>query len=151
MQILVDRYHANQYPREFFCRQCDSQLGYDDNDLKYGAYGCAYIKCPLCGCSNILDDEEPLKLTIDNVNFPTHFDHFSEKAGALSIPEETINQCIRKGIKYLRENKDEDFWLYRAGDTCVFIFKFDEEDRKYNVVVSKDYHETNIGFEKIDY
>ena len=78
--------------KKFVCEYCDSELEYEESDIRFGALGCACINCPCCGEENVLYEEEGLQLTQDNVEFPTHFFHTSKETGA-------VDCCNNKEIK----------------------------------------------------
>lgn len=94
MKILKDNYNVkrvveddrNNYPRKMVCERCESELEYEESDITNGAWGCAIVPCPCCGNENFLDDgEHDLTLTMDNVEFPTHFSHTTEANGAVDV------------------------------------------------------------------
>lgn len=163
MKVLVDNYKKNDYvemnmqidsyPREMTCECCNSELEYEESDIKIGAFGCAYVPCPLCGYDkNFIDNsEKELTLTARNVEFPTHFWHTSVETGAVDCcNNEEVKKAIRKAISYFRENKDAESWITSTGNLCVHVNRF-EGDENYDVLVTKDYYETHIPFEAADY
>ena len=143
---------VNPYPRKMLCECCGSELEYEKEDIRIGAFGCVYIDCPLCGCDNCLDDgENELTLTKDNVEFPTHFWHTSVETGAVeNCNNNTVKDAIHKAIDYFRQNKDAERWFTACGNLHVCVHRF-EGDESYDVIVTKDYYETSIPFEKADY
>lgn len=140
------------YPRKLICEKCDSELQYDVEDLEEGVYGAMHVTCPLCGHSNMLDgDEHDVTITKDNIKFPTHFHHTSVETGAVdNCNAEHVKKCVKKAIKYFRENKDEFAYATSSGTTTVHVFRY-TGDEEYEVVVSKDYYSTYIKFEPEDY
>lgn len=159
MKVLKDNYNnftnsqlANPYPRMMYCDGCASELEYEEEDVKTGAFGCACVICPLCGESNFIDESEKvITLTKDNVEFPTHFYHTSVETGAVDLCDnKNVRDAIRKGINYFRNNKDETDWMYACGNLYVGISRFDG-DENYNVIVTENYYETDIPFEAADY
>lgn len=162
MKVLKNNYNEAEikkevkqvkpYPRTCICERCSSELEYEESDLRMGKYGAVYIDCPLCGEDNILDDNEhSIVLTADNIEFPTHFHHTSVETGAIDICNtETIREEIQRGIKYLRENKEEFEWYTESGNLYLTIRRYDG-DTDYEVIVSNDYYNTYIPFESKDY
>lgn len=137
------------YPRKHKCENCNSELEYDESDIYIGVYGASHIKCPLCEHENMIDDNEyNIRLTKDNVEFPTHFAHHNN--GVDTCNNENIKKYVREAIEYFRINKSESYWFSGSGNTMVYVFRFDG-DEEYEVVVTKDYYSTYIPFEKIDY
>lgn len=140
------------YPRKLICEQCRSELEYDESDLRIGALGCCYVDCPCCGHDNMLEkNEKTITLTIDNIEFPTHFYHTSKETGAVnSCNNENVKKEIRRGINFLRENKDEFSWMCEYGNLYIDIRRY-EGDEEYAITISDNYYSTYIPFESIDY
>lgn len=140
------------YPRKTICESCQSELQYDESDLRMGKYGAMFIDCPCCGYDNMLDDNEnSITLTRDNVEFPIHFHHTSKENGAKDCcNNKEITKCIHQAIDFFRENKDEYTWCTQYGNLYVRVNKYDG-DENYEVIVSSDYYSTYIPFESEDY
>lgn len=140
------------YPKDLVCEHCASELQYEEDDIEVGEFGCAFVRCPCCGRPTFIDDEEhALTLTVDNVIFPIHFHHTSEESGAVDcFDNETIKECIRKGIEYFRRYKDENHWFTAFGNMYISVNRW-EGDEAYEVTVTNDYYITDIPFEKEDY
>lgn len=162
MKVLKDNYSnvkhvieeiKNDYPRKLVCEECESELEYDEKDIKNGCYGCAVVKCPCCGYENFLDDgEHDIALTMDNVEFPTHFSHTSTETGAVDVcNNEEIKKYIREAINWLRKNKNEYSWGgHITGNLYLNVSKW-TGDEMYEVNVSNDFYSTEIHFESEDY
>lgn len=143
---------ANTYPRKLICELCESELEYEESDIRIGVYGAAVVDCPCCGRDNIIDDDEnSIVLTVDNVEFPTHFHHTSEATGAVDCCNtERIRKFVRQAIDYFRKNKNEFVWLGQTGNLYIAVYRY-EGDKIYEVVVSNDFYETEIPFAPQDY
>ena len=162
MKVLKNNYETYEtkeeervvkpYPRTHICDYCRSELEYDKSDLRVGALGAIYLDCPLCRKENMLDDhEDSITLTKDNIEFPTHFWHTSKENGAVDCcTNKEIKKCINVAIDYFRKNKDEFAWYSASGNLHVTVFRYDG-DEIYNVIVTKDYYETDIHFEIEDF
>lgn len=162
MKVLKDNYKEasikeevkkiNPYPRVLVCEKCRSELEYEKSDLRMGALGCMYLDCPCCGYDNMIEENEgTITLTVDNVIFPTHFFHTSNKHGAVDCcNNENVKKEIYRGIDYLRKNRDQFDWMTGYGDLYINITRYDG-DENYVVFVSNDYYETYIPFEDVDY
>ena len=156
MKVLKDNYKtttcAEPMNHSIVCERCASELEYSDLDIENGAYGCALVKCPLCGYENFLDDEiHDIDLTVNNVEFPIHFNHTSTETGAVDcLNNEQIRECIRKAIDYFRKYKDEQYWFTSFGNLHISVSRWDG-DESYDVVVTGDYYNTFIPFEDEDY
>lgn len=139
------------YPKKVICDNCESELEYEKSDITYEWLGAAYIKCPLCGYKMMLEDENNIILTVDNIEFPTHFYHTSEETGAVDcFDNEHIKKFIRDAIKYFRENKDEFAYHAATGNLTVHVYRY-TGDEEYNIIVSNDYYDGRIPFEIEDY
>lgn len=157
MKILKDNYNdkaneeiINPYPKTCVCWGCESELEYEESDMRMGYLGLYYLDCPLCGYENILDDD-CVELTKDNVEFPTHFYNFSVKNGAVdTCNNENVKKYISKAIEFLRKNKEEYVWSTNTGNLYVQVHRYDD-DEVYEVIVSNDWYETEIPFETKDY
>lgn len=160
MKILKDNYNniketyqINPYPRNLICENCGSEIEYEKSDLRMGVYGCVHLDCPLCGYSNMLDEnEESIILTVDNIEFPVHFHHTSTETGAVDCcTNEMVKEYIRKAVDYFRENKDEYDWgSHITGNLYIHVYKY-SGDEEYTIVVSNDFYETSVPFGEEDY
>ena len=141
------------YPRKLICESCHSELEYEKIDTRIGALGCVYIDCPLCGYDNMLldEDEQGIDLTVNNIEFPTHFFHASKETGAVDVcNNKEVKECIHKAVNYFRENKDEYTWYTQYGNLFVQVYRY-EGDENYWVLISNNYYDTYIPFESEDY
>ena len=162
MKVLKDNYSKmninddiktiQPYPRKLICEVCGSELEYEESDLRIGALGGVYLDCPLCQNDNMIDSHEnELTLNADNIEFPTHFFHTSKENGAVDCcNNETIKREIRRGIDFLRKNRQNFSWMTEHGNLHIDITRFDGGE-EYTVFVSNDYYSTYIPFEPKDY
>lgn len=158
MKVLKDNYRetveeikrlkAEPYPRKLLCEKCESELEYDKSDKETGVYGLYYIKCPLCKHDNYLDEGEDI--TVENIEFPTHFGHTSDESAVDCFNNETIKEYIREGIAFLRKNKDEFDWFVRTGNLHLRVHKY-SGDEQYEIMTTKDFYDSYIPFEAEDY
>ena len=116
MKVLKNNYNQEikqtkqviPYPRNIVCEKCQSELEYEESDIRVGVYGLAYLNCPLCKHENFLDeDEHEITLTMDNVEFPVHFHHTSTENAVDCCNNENVKKYIREAINYFRTNKEE--------------------------------------------
>ncbi len=140
------------YPRKLICEECRSELEYEKSDLRMGALGCMYLDCPCCGRANILEEhEDAITLTTDNIEFPTHFFHTSKENGAVDCCDnESVKKEIRRGIDFLRKNREESSWMTQHGNLHIDITRY-SDDENYEIFVTNNYYDTYIPFEDIDY
>lgn len=161
MKVLKDNYTKSTveevkkvklYPRRLVCEVCRSELEYKESDLRMGALGCMYLDCPCCGRDNMIEENEnTITLTVDNIEFPTHFFHTSKEDGAVDCCNNNeVRNCIRRAIDYFRENKKEYAWQTEYGNLYIVVFRYDG-DENYEVIVTNNFYTTYIPFEDIDY
>lgn len=162
MKVLKDNYtkpnineateNTKPYPRKIICEHCGSELEYEKSDLRIGFLGCAYLDCPLCNGDNMIEDNEnTITLTKDNIKFPVHFWHTSKETGAVDYcNHEEVKKAVYRAIDYFRKNKNEYFWYTCCGNLYVGVNRYDG-DENYWVIVSNNYYETYIPFEREDY
>ena len=162
MKVLKDNYtqsnideiteNKKPYPRKIVCEHCGSELEYEESDLRIGFLGCAHLDCPLCNGENMIEENEnTITLTKENVEFPTHFWHTSKETGAVDCCDnENVKNAVNKAINYFRENKNELYWFTATGNLYVGVSRY-EGDESYEIVVTNNYYETSIPFEREDY
>ena len=163
MKVLKNNYNITEtttptmqyepYPRKLNCENCGSELEYEKSDLRMGEYGCMYIDCPLCGCDNMLEDnEESITLTVDNIEFPIHFHHVSKETGAVDCCNtEMVREYIGKAVDYFRTNKEECNWGgWVTGNFYIHVRRY-SGDENYEVTISNDFYHMDIPFDKKDY
>lgn len=148
MKILEDNFtnknilEDKQY--ELTCEGCNSKLGYERADVTNLMYGLPYLKCPLCGQFNEINDESlELKLTKDNVIYPMHFNHTSKHYGAKEISDEDVNKYIKQFVEAAIENNIDDWSGHVTGDLFLNIRK-DDEFNEYEITVARDFYSTFI-------
>ena len=73
-----------------------------------------------------------------------------DQRNVVHIEDSKINKSIQDGIEYFRANKDEYVWYTQYGDSHINMYRYDG-DEEYYVVVTQDYFEACIEFEKEDY
>ena len=157
MKVIKNNYKNTKnvqkdiFPLLIECENCESEFEIEKEDIYVGALGSYHIECPCCGHEIMLDKPDPLIITKDNLKFPTHFFHTEKSLRNVKevLPNEIIKE-IKRGIEWFRENKDEDNWYTSYGDAFVNVYRY-AGDEDYYVLVSKDFYETYIPFEREDY
>lgn len=99
----------------------------------------------------MVEELQGITLTKDNIQFPAHF--YRTKTGKIGVKEvanQKVVDEIKRGIEWLRSEKNEYYWFTKYGDLFLIIFKHDGGG-KYNVLVTRDWYETDIPFEEDDY
>lgn len=158
MKVLENRYNAKEVKEEkipdvltIHCNECDSELEITENDTHIGWLGARFITCPCCGEESMVDELEGITLTKDNLEFPVHFNRtMSGLRNVIEIGANKIIKEIQDAIMFLREHKDMDYKYVSYGDLFVIVFRY-EGDENYFVLVTKDFYETYIPFEREDY
>lgn len=158
MKVLKNNFNnettnLKPYQRKHICNNCESELEYEESDLKMGEYGCMYLTCPLCKYSNMIEDnEKSITLTVDNIEFPIHFHHVATSTGAVDCCNtEMVREHLHKAINYFRKHKDEyDYGHWITGNFYFHVHRY-EGDENYEVTVSNDFYIADIPFEPEDY
>lgn len=158
MKILKDNFKKcskenNKQPNliKIICDKCDSELEIIKDDTHIGWLGAPFITCPCCGEDSMVDELEGITLTIDNLQFPIHFNRTNKDIRqVLEVSDEKIISEIKRGVTYLRKHKDEHYWCTSYGDLFVIVFRY-KGDEEYSIMVTKDFYETDIPFEEEDY
>lgn len=157
MRVLKNNYkpciqkEKQNYPQKCICENCESELEYDKSDINIGEYGCAFVKCPVCGIKTAVDlEEDEFKLTQDNVEFPLHFNHICTPKSKDYFTNENIKHYIKEYINYLRKSGDYYCGGWITGNLFLSVTKL-SEDEQYIIYTSNDFYETMIPFGKEDY
>ena len=133
------------------CSECDSELEITEEDTHIGWLGARFITCPCCGKEAMVDELDGITLTKDNLEFPVHFNRTTKGLRhVVEINSDEIIKEIQRGITYFRGNKDEYYWYTSYGDLFLIVFRY-SGDEEYFVMVTKDFYETYIPFEREDY
>lgn len=160
MKVLKNNYNLDvpekelfddTYPKYHVCDWCESEFEYDKSDTHIGALGAVFVDCPCCEYENMVEDEDGITLTKNNVQFPTHFFHTSKEEGAVDCCDNThVKDYINQAIDFFRKNKDECVYNTGTGNIDIVVYRFDG-DECYYVTVTNNYYSTYIPFEKCDY
>ena len=134
------------------CDNCGSVLEVSREDIYTGWLGLQFVTCPCCNYEMSIEefDDDAINICASNVKYPTHFMICSKDFTTVEVSDREINKWIQDGIEYFRNHKDEYYWYTGSGNTWIHIYRYDG-DEEYCVIVSKDYEEGNIQFEKEDY
>lgn len=126
------------------CEDCDVELFYEDEDLDYGEYGCAYITCPNCGAKVWTYRGDKL-LEPNEIEYPKHF--FRVKlSGKPHISDVDIQSQVRQIAAELITS-DREILLSEHHGVVLLGFV---EDAQTRVIVAKDYEDIIIQNNKGD-
>ena len=124
---------------------CGAELEYVPSDMHVGQFGSMFLACPVCGDEILLEDEDPVILTTQNLEWPKHFS--LPDGTAADIPDHEIqkwlNTCLRHADSEMYP--DGSFISMGSGNTMVFVLKYGDE---YSVYVTKNYAITSIPREE---
>lgn len=137
------RENAVKFPLRVCCEHCKSELEIDESDVWVGPFGAMWYTCGVCGEKCMADEIPGITLTPDNIEFPTHFYHFGEKAVELT-PDE-IKKYIKIAINYFRNNPENFCYYTGSGDTMVVVLNY-SGDKEYHVSVAKGYYDIEIPY-----
>lgn len=121
---------------QYICENCNSVFEYDNSDICIDIYGERYVNCPCCWKRCYVDEEIP---TVDNIEFPKHFNKIGENA--VKISDKEINKYIKECINWLEKNPNESFRYMGTGDSFVVVFNHEDE---YYILVAKNYFDSYI-------
>ena len=158
MKVLKNNYSSEEITKEvkpyvltINCDKCDSELEITEEDTHIGWMGARFISCPCCGEEAMVDELDGITLTKDNLEFPVHFNRTTKGLRhVVEVNSDEIIKEIQRGITYFRRHKDEYYWYTSHGDLFLIVFRY-SGDEEYFVMVTKDFYETYIPFEKEDY
>ena len=158
MKVLKNNYNAKEIVKEtkantleIHCDVCNSELEITKKDTHIGWLGARFVTCPCCGEESIVEELDGITLNKDNLEFPIHFNRTTK--GLRNVVEVNSNEIIeeiKRAITYFRENKDEWNWYTSHGDLFLSVYRH-HGDEDYFVLVTKDFYETYIPFEREDY
>ena len=149
--IEVKEENIKTFPLKIKCSECDSELEITEEDTHIGWMGARFINCPCCGEEAMVDELDGITLTKDNLEFPVHFNRTTKGLRhVVEVNSDEIINGIKKAITYFRENKDEWNWYTSRGDLFLSVYRH-PGDEDYFVLVTKDFYETYIPFEREDY
>ena len=158
MKVLKNNYSSEEITKEvkpyvltINCDKCDSELEITEEDTHIGWMGARFISCPCCGEEAMVDELDGITLTKDNLEFPVHFNRTTKGLRhVVEVNSDEIIKEIQRGITYFRRHKDEYYWYTSHGDLFLIVFRY-SGDEEYFVMVTKDFYETYIPFEREDY
>lgn len=133
-RIFINYSLETYFSPPYKCEQCGS---FFETPTYIGEYGGLFAKCSNCNHEELVG--EGIILTIDNVEYPTHF-HFTDDA--VDVQNEEINERVKRTLQMLK--KDQDFAFIESGDTFVVAFKEDEDYHSAQVVVAKKYKDCEV-------
>ena len=138
------------YPIRHECECCASTLLVDEDDVKEGYLGMAYVVCPVCQKKTYLEIETlDKKVTIDNLKFPDNF-YYTGGEGSKELSIDEIRRYIKDAINFFRNNPDNFCYMTGSGDTAIFVLNY-SGDENYEITLCKGYYSTEIEYEDGDY
>jgi DNA-directed RNA polymerase subunit RPC12/RpoP len=140
-EFLIDDNNEPTETKSYYCEECGAELLGEPN---IGYLGLVYIHCDECGYDNYIDELDNIILTKDNVVFPKHFFHFDGK-DCVYITDEHINKMIQHCLNHLHKHEEDEYCQNSIGDVVVTVTRRDCEET-YNIVVAKNYYETDIPY-----
>ena len=100
----------------------------------------------------ICQEDLAIKITPENIKFPTHFHHISAETGAKDVcNNDFIRGELREAINFFKKNPDEcNLGVWVTGNLFLFVEK-SEDEKLYEVTISNDFYTTILPFEAEDY
>lgn len=121
------------------CDECQTELEFEESDTYIGGYGGRELICPECGQKIYIDELEGIDLDENNIEFPVHFIHTSDRA--ININDDEIQKWVRECLNGAKDAPDGGFSIIASGDTVVIALKFTDV---YDIYVAKKYYECSI-------
>ena len=114
------------------CPHCQYTISYTEDEVDCVENDGLGVICPNCNESIVFEHIEPF-------TFPDTFYHFGESENAMSLTDEEIQKYVNDVKRQLQQElKVGEYTFTGSGDTMVFGFKFEDEDK---IIVAKDYWE----------
>ena len=132
--------------RRIECPHCKSLLEYDIEEDSFMTKVGRSIECPQCNTDILVERCDPTK-------FPDTFYRFGVDAKAVHITDEKINEWIQKGLHFLKNHRDNDYYYTGTGDSMLCIFRCNDGDGEkdyYYCIVGQGYWESNIEDDWVD-
>ena len=114
------------------CPNCQYTISYTEDEVDRVDEDSLGIICPNCNESIVLEHIEPF-------TFPDTFYHFGTSEGAVCLSDDEVQQYVNVvKCKLQQECQVGEYTFTGSGDTMVFGFKFEDEDK---IIVAKNYWE----------
>lgn len=127
------------------CEYCHAELEVSQDDGTIGWNGWWSCECPVCG-QTVYVEEWDCRLDENTIEFPIHF-YSKDKDKAIHVEDATIQNYIRKGIKWMKDHPDEQFYFIETGDSFVVLLALDG-DEEYDCYVARDVFSCEVPMDK---
>lgn len=145
---VINNSENKDFPILVKCEDCSTSVlieGYDD--LAIGPYGVYCWDCPCCGKTNIVKELDIAPLTIDDLEFPTHFCYCDETHST----DKEITTVIKSLVaKVATQDKDDNVGYIMGSDYFIFV-KRDTTIGGYSIVVCKNPYDGCVDYGDKDY
>lgn len=113
------------------CGYCGTVFEYEREDVRTGAYGCAFVECPHCGEEIDTSNEGcEKKLTQKNLVYP---DDFFICKNAVEISDEKVRGMIDDCLTCMRNDGAESYTI-SAGNRTIGCYKLDDDTVEIHVL-----------------
>lgn len=114
------------------CSHCNYTISYTEDEVDCVENEGLGIMCPNCNEPIVLEYIEPF-------TFPDTFYHFGTGEGAVCLSDDEIQEYVNIVKRRLQKELEVGEYTFTgSGDTIVFGFKFEDEDK---IIVAKNYWE----------
>ena len=114
------------------CPHCQYTVSYTEDEVERVENDGIGIMCPNC-------DEAIVTKHIEPFTFPDTFYHCSTSEGAVCLSDDEVQKYVNIVKRKLQQEcQVGEYTFTGSGDTMVFGFKFEDEDK---IIVAKDYWE----------
>ena len=123
---------ATQTPIITTCPHCQYTISYTEDEVECVDDEHMGVYCPQCNSVIVTKHVEPF-------TFPDTFYHFSASEDAVCLSNEEVQEYVNIVRRKLQQEcKVGEYTFTGSGDTMVFGFKFEDEDK---IIVAKNYWE----------
>lgn len=117
------------------CPHCQYTISYTEDEVERVENDGMGVLCPNCNKPIVLEHIEPF-------TFPDTFYHCSTSEGAVYLSDDEVQEYVNIVKRKLQQEcQVGEYTFTGSGDTMVFGFKFEDEDK---IIVAKNYWEDNV-------
>lgn len=128
----------NKRPIITTCPHCQYTIAYTEDEIERVNNESMGVICP--HCKGVIETEH-----IEPFTFPKTFSHFGEGKDVRHLTDEEVQSYVDNVKRKLeQELKVDEYTFTGTGDTIVFGFKLEDEDK---IIVAKNYWTDSVFYE----
>jgi hypothetical protein len=125
------------------CSVCNAILEFEPSDIRYGAFGCAYIICPKCH-NTIELYEYDKELTIDELRFPLHYSMTFTDAPTPKEVDNGVKEAVKNFKKCIKDDPSVCEYRYSANNLDISLHRDTPDDNIIDIQVIFSYAESMV-------